>query len=77
MKEVDISKIFSDMRKGNKSSAEKENLILDIIEKINKRTQELDEMDQLVESESEKSVNQDNAMNVNSTLNNFADNFLD
>ena len=45
MSEVDISKIFTDMRKGNKSTAEKEDLILDIIERINKRTVELDNMD--------------------------------
>jgi len=45
MAEVDISKIFMDMRKGNKTSAEKEDLILDIIARINKRTQELEEMD--------------------------------
>jgi len=45
MSEVDISKIFSDMRKGNKTTAEKEDLILDIIGRINKRTNELDTMD--------------------------------
>jgi hypothetical protein len=45
MSEVDISKIFTEMRKGNKSSAEKDDLILDIVGRINKRTEELDEMD--------------------------------
>ena len=41
MAEVDITAIFMDMRKGNKSAAEKEELIIDIIDKINKRTQEI------------------------------------
>lgn len=73
MSEVDISKIFSDMRKGNKTTAEKEDLILDIIGRINKRTNELDTMDQLEETESERSIDENNQGNMNSTLNNFAD----
>lgn len=73
MSEVDISKIFSDMRKGNKTTAEKEDLILDIIGRINKRTNELDTMDQLEETESERSIDENNTGNMNSTLNNFAD----
>lgn len=57
MAEVDISTIFMDMKKGNKSAAEKEGLILDIIDRINKRTKELEEMEQQFESDSEKSIN--------------------
>jgi hypothetical protein len=41
MKEVDITEIFKNMRKGNKSAAEKNEMLQDLVDKIERRAEEL------------------------------------
>ena len=44
MKEVDITEIFRNMKRGNKSNAEKNEMIKDLIDKIEKRAEEIANM---------------------------------
>lgn len=54
MKEVDITSIFNELKRGNKSSLEKSNMLQELIEKIEQRTEELANMKQ-TESDFNKS----------------------
>ena len=41
MKEVDVTEIFKNMRRGNKSAAEKNEMIKGLVDKIEKRAEEI------------------------------------
>lgn len=41
MKEVDITEIFKSMKKGNKNSADKNQMIKDLVDKIESRAEEI------------------------------------
>ena len=41
MKEVDITEIFRNMKRGNKSNAQKNEMIKDLVDKIEKRAEEV------------------------------------
>ena len=41
MKEVDITEIFRNMKRGNKSNAQKNEMIKDLVDKIDKRAGEI------------------------------------
>ena len=44
MKDVDITTIFNELKRGNKSQLEKSNILQELIEKIESRTEELANM---------------------------------
>lgn len=45
MKEIDLTQILNDMKKGNKSSVQKSEILQDILDKMKKRNNELEDMD--------------------------------
>lgn len=68
MKEVDITALLRDLKKGNKSSVERTTLIQDIIRKIQERTEELAKKEETVSSHGE---DEDFDIDGYGTLNNF------
>jgi hypothetical protein len=72
MKDVDITEIFRELKKGNKTKLESNSILQDLIDKIESRKEELDNM-KVEESDANKS-NHDKMFDIDArgTIDNFA-----
>ena len=71
MKDVDITEIFRELKKGNKSKMESNQILQDLIDKIEKRKQELEAM-KVEESSKAETKEQFFDLDARGTLDNFA-----
>jgi len=67
MKEIDLTKILRELKKGNKTSLERTEILTDLIERIQKRMDELALMEEEKEEERDKIID----LNAPGTLTNF------